>query len=132
MNIPDNQNWHKQTADSPNVNERGLPSAPPVAQKQLRALKTAMIKVGWLATVCAVDASEALRHRFSRRPVDDGQVSNGSFGPAGLGLWQILLEGRGLVSQPGHHKVVGHAVTLVLDHGWTYLEGREIVSLRAL
>lgn len=56
----------KQTADSPNVNERRLPSTPLVAQKQLGALKTAMIKVGWLAAVGAVDASEALGHGFSR------------------------------------------------------------------
>lgn len=75
-----------QTADSPDVNEGRLPSTPLVAQKQLRALKTAMIEVGWLAAVGAVDASEALGHRFSCRPVDDGQVGDGCFGPAGLGL----------------------------------------------
>lgn len=109
---------------SPNVNERGLPPTPLVAQEQLGALQTAMIEVGRLAAVGAVDAGEALGDRFSRRPVDDGQVGDGRFGPAGLGLRQVLLQRGGLVRQPGHYKVVGHAVTLVLDHGWEYLEGR--------
>lgn len=81
-----------------------------------------MIKVGGLAAVGAVDAGEALRHRFSCRPVNDGQVGDGRFGPAGLGLWQVMLQGRGLVCQPGYHEVVGHTVTFVLDHGWAYLE----------
>lgn len=131
MKIPDYKHWHKQTADSPDVNEGWLPSTPPVAQEQLGALEAAMIKVGWLAAVGAVDASEALGHRFSRRLVNDGQVGDGCFGSAGFGFWQVLLQGRGLVCQPGHHKVVGHTVTLVLDHGWAYLGVRweKIVSV---
>lgn len=72
--------------NSPNVNERSLPSSSSVAQKELGALQTAMIKVGWLAAVGAVNAGEALRHCFPSRPVNDGKVSDGRFGPAGLGL----------------------------------------------
>lgn len=125
IKIPDYKHWYTQTADSPDVNERRLVPAPPVAQEQLWALKTAMIQVGWLAAVGAVDTSEALGHRFSRRLVYDGQVRDGRFGPTGLRLRQVLLQGCGLVCQPGHHKVVSHTVTLVLNHGWVYLEVRK-------
>lgn len=113
-------NWR----NSPNVNERRLPSTPPVAQKHLRALETAMIQVGRLAAVGGINASEALGHRFSCRLVDDGQISDGRFGSAGLPLREVLFQRSGLVRQSGHHKVVGHTVTLVLDHGWVYLNGR--------
>ena len=80
-----------------------------------------MVEVGLQSAVGAVDAGEALGHRLAGRPVDDREVDDGRLGPAGLGLGQVLLQGGGLVRQAGHHKVVGHAVTLVLDHGWAYL-----------
>lgn len=86
MKTPDHKHGHKQTADSPDVNEGRLPSTPPVAQEQLGALEAAVIEVGRLAAVGAVDASEALGHRLSRRLVDDGQVGDGRFGPAGFGF----------------------------------------------
>ena len=110
--------------DSPDVDERGLVAVPLVAEEQLVALKAAVVEVGLLPTVGALHAGEALGNSLSRRLVDDGQVSNGRLRPAGLGLRQVLLQGRGLVRQPGHHKVVGHAVALVLNHGWSCL-GRE-------
>lgn len=120
--------WRSHTLNSsfglthtPDVNERGLVVAPLVAEKYLRALKAAMVEVGLLRAVSALDAGEALRHRLARRFVDDSQVSDGRLGPAGLGLRQVLLQWRGLVRQPGHHKVVGHTVTLVLDHDWACL-----------
>lgn len=108
-------------ADSPDVNQRRFTPSSLVAEEELRALETAMIKVGWLAAVGALDTSEAFRHCFPCWLVNDGQLSDGRFGPGGFSLRQVLLQGRGLVGQPGHHKVVGHAVTLVLNHGWMYL-----------
>jgi len=84
-----------------------------------------VVEVGGLAAVGAVDACEAFRNRLSGGPVDDGQVADGGFGPAGLGLGEVLLQRRGLVRQPGHHKVVGHTVTLILNHGWAYLKGKK-------
>lgn len=125
-------NHQRVNCSSPDVDERRLPSPSPVAQEQLGALEAAMIQVGWLAAVGAVDAREALGHRLARRPVDDGQVGDGRAGPARLGLRQVLLQRPGLVGQPGHHKVVGHAVTLVLDHGWTDLERDETETRKRL
>ncbi|KAK0149404.1 hypothetical protein N1851_009873 [Merluccius polli] len=107
--------------NSPDVNERGLAPAPLVAEEELGALEAAMVEVGLQSAVGAVNAGEALGHRLAGRPVDDRKVDDGRLGPAGLGLGQVLLQGGGLVRQAGHHKVVGHAVTLVLDHGWAYL-----------
>lgn len=80
-----------------------------------------MVEVGRLAAVGGLDAGEALRGSFTGGPVNDSQVGDGRLWPAGLGFRQVLLQGRGLVSQARHHKVVGHTVTLVLDHGWAYL-----------
>jgi len=110
--------------DSPDVDERGLAAAALVAQEELGALDAAVVEVGLQPAGGDVDAGEALGHRLARRPVDDGQVHDGRLGPAGLGLRQVLLQRRGLVRQTGHHKVVGHPVTLVLDHGWADLGER--------
>lgn len=89
-----------------------------------------MVEVGWLPAVGAVDAGEALWHRLPGRAVDDSKVGDWCLGPAGLGLRQVLFQRCGLVGQPRHHKVVGHPVTLVLDHGWfSALEGANSVSI---
>lgn len=87
----------RSSCHSPNVDEWRLPAAAAVAQKQLGALQAAMVEVGRLPAVGAVDAGEALRHRLPSWAVDDGQVSDWRLGPAGLRLWQVLLQGRRLV-----------------------------------
>lgn len=115
---------------SPNVDERRLPAAAAVAQEQLGALQAAVVEVGRLPAVGAVDAGEALWHRLPSRTVNDSEVGDWRLGPAGLGLRQVLLQWRGLVCQSRYHKVVGHPVTLVLNHGWfSALVGANSVSL---
>lgn len=96
--------------------------APLVAQEELWALQAAMVEVGWLAGGGALYACKTLRHSLPSRLVDYCQVSDGGFGPTGLGIRQILLQWCGLVRQPSHHKVVRHTMTLVFNHGWMCLE----------
>lgn len=79
-------NLCESTSHSPDVDERRLPAATTVAQEQLGALQAAVVEVGRLPAVGAVDAGEAFGHRLSGRAVDDGQVGDRRLGPAGLGL----------------------------------------------
>lgn len=71
---------------SPDIDERRPSAAAAVAQKQLGALQAAVVEVGRLPAVGAVDAGEALWHCLPCRAVDDGQVGDWRLGPAGLGL----------------------------------------------
>jgi len=81
---------HRGTAihpkNSPNINEWGLSMTPLVTQEEFWALETAMVKIGRLAAVGALNACETFRHSFSCRLVDDSQVCDRCLGSTGLGF----------------------------------------------
>lgn len=112
--------YHCAWPDSPQVDERWLVAAPPVAQEDLRRHQAAVVEVGRVARGRLLHAGVARGHLLAHRADHHRHVGDGRFGPgrlvAGIVKVDLLLQGPGRLRQSRHHKVVGYTRALVLHH----------------